>query len=159
MNREQGLQTWPTPRKTHATTRAILPILIQVPELPVSSRVRGRSRMFTRTRQDDPCRPRSRRRVRREVKLAGYGMMLMLTLAWLPQMSPGRWPATTPQSVSARASRGSNCAAYAAAPPPAISISIEPAVLAPYADAESPVVFPGYLLPDDGCEEKAHAGS
>ena len=25
--------------------------------------------------------------------------------------------------------------------------------------AESPVVFPGYLLPDDGCEEPAHAGS
>jgi hypothetical protein len=91
--------------------------------------------------------------------MAGYGMMVMLSLAWLPQVLLGRGPTITRQPVSDRASRGSDCAESSAAPPPAISISIEPAGLAPYADAESPVVFPGYLLPDDGCEEKAHAGS
>ncbi len=42
---------------------------------------------------------------------------------------------------------------------PAISISIEPAALPPYADAEPPIVFPGYLLPADGSEEPSHAGS
>jgi hypothetical protein len=42
---------------------------------------------------------------------------------------------------------------------PAISISIEPAATTPVVDAESPVIFPGYLLPDDDSEEPAHAGS
>ncbi len=43
--------------------------------------------------------------------------------------------------------------------PPLVSISIEPVALAPMAKAKHPVVFPGYLLPDDGLdEEPAHAG-
>jgi hypothetical protein len=42
--------------------------------------------------------------------------------------------------------------------PPAVTISIDPAALLPYADVESPVVFPGYLLPVDGTEEASHAG-
>jgi hypothetical protein len=63
------------------------------------------------------------------------------------------------QSENIRAGRGAVGAARVAAAPPAISISIEPAALAPYAEAESPVVFPGYLLPDDGGEVPAHAGS
>ncbi len=42
---------------------------------------------------------------------------------------------------------------------PRVSISIEPVALAPVAEAKLPVVFPGYLLPDDGPdEEPAHAG-
>jgi hypothetical protein len=91
--------------------------------------------------------------------MAGYGVMTIMTLTWVPQIFLGRAPTMTPQSVSTRVGRGSNYAAFAAAPAPAISISIEPAGLAPYIDAEAPIVFPGYLLPDDGCEEKAHAGS
>jgi hypothetical protein len=90
-----------------------------------------------------------RRRLRREVRLAGYLMICLLTLIWLPRALLFR---SEGSAVEARSGR-------IAAPAPAISISIEPAVLAPYADAESPVVFPGYLLPDDGCEEPAHAGS
>ena len=46
-----------------------------------------------------------------------------------------------------------------ALPPPSISISIEPTALTPYAEVEPPVNFPGYLLPDDGREEPANAGS
>jgi hypothetical protein len=91
--------------------------------------------------------------------MAGYGMMVMMTLSWMPQIFLGRGAAMLTQAEPAAGSRGRTCTTYAAAPPPTISISIEPAVLAPYADAESPVVFPGYLLPDDGCEEPAHAGS
>jgi hypothetical protein len=34
-----------------------------------------------------------------------------------------------------------------------------PALGAPVADAEVPVVFPGYLLPDNNREEPAHEGS
>jgi hypothetical protein len=47
----------------------------------------------------------------------------------------------------------------ASAAPPLVSISFEPVVLAPVAEARLPVVFPGYLLPDDGPDaEPAHAG-
>jgi hypothetical protein len=159
MNREQGLQSWPTHHKAHASARADLPILIQVPELPALTQRAGWISTFSRTRHVELCRPRARRRVRREVRTAGYCVMAIMTLTWLPQILLGRGPTMTPQSVSSRTGRGNNYAAFAAAPAPAISISIEPAGLAPYIDAESPVVFPGYLLPDDGCEEKAHAGS
>jgi hypothetical protein len=91
--------------------------------------------------------------------MACYGVMALLTLAWMPPILLGHGSALLMQSDVVGVSRGRTCSAYAAAHPPSISISIEPAALAPYADAESPVVFPGYLLPDDGCEEPAHAGS
>ncbi len=38
------------------------------------------------------------------------------------------------------------------------AIAIGPALGAPVADAEVPVVFPGYVLPDDSREEPAHEG-
>jgi hypothetical protein len=46
--------------------------------------------------------------------------------------------------------------------PPVISISVEPLGTLPHAGTEvdlPPVILPGYLLPDDGSEEPAHAGS
>lgn len=43
--------------------------------------------------------------------------------------------------------------------PAAVLISIEPAVSANESETETPVVFPGYLLPDDHREESAHEGS
>ena len=41
----------------------------------------------------------------------------------------------------------------------AVVLSIEPTPLAPGADTEVPVVFPGYVLPDDSLEDRAHEGS
>jgi hypothetical protein len=46
-----------------------------------------------------------------------------------------------------------------AAAPPVVVLSIEPTVGAPAADTEVPIVFPGYVLPDDSLEEPAHEGS
>lgn len=40
-----------------------------------------------------------------------------------------------------------------------VLLSIEPAGTAVDADKETPVVFPGYLLPDDHHEEPVHEGS
>ena len=161
MNQEQGLQTWPTPRPTRATTRTVVPVLIAVPELPDSSRGRGWTSFSTRARDGFPgrVRARPRRRLRREVRMAGYGMMAVMALAWVPRVFPGAGPDPAPRSEWAAGYRGDGCATYAVAPAPAIRISIEPAGLAPCAGAGAPVVFPGYLLPDDGCEEPAHAGS
>jgi hypothetical protein len=38
------------------------------------------------------------------------------------------------------------------------AVAIGPALAPPVADAEVPVVFPGYVLPDDRREEPAHEG-
>jgi hypothetical protein len=38
------------------------------------------------------------------------------------------------------------------------AFALGPALGAPVADAEIPVVFPGYVLPDDKREEPAHEG-
>jgi hypothetical protein len=40
-----------------------------------------------------------------------------------------------------------------------VLLSIEPLGTSADFDAEAPVVFPGYLLPDDNREEPAHGGS
>jgi hypothetical protein len=47
----------------------------------------------------------------------------------------------------------------AAALPRAVLRSIEPVIAIPAAAVEIPVVFPGYVLPDDTFEDTAHAGS
>jgi hypothetical protein len=91
--------------------------------------------------------------------MAGYGMMLSLSLVFGLPLFQGRGPALAFPSELLRTGWESDPSAYPASSPPSISITIEPAVLTPIAGAESPVVFPGYLLPDDGCEEPAHAGS
>jgi hypothetical protein len=91
--------------------------------------------------------------------MAGYGVLLMGTLGWVSPVLRGALPVFVSQSDHAGGSRGVVDATRVAGARPTISISIEPAALAPYAEAESPVVFPGYLLPDDGGEEPAHAGS
>src|SRR3954467_8576899 len=64
MNQEQGLQTWPTPRPTRATTRPVVPVLIAVPELPDSSRARGWTTFSMRTRDGFLGRVRARPRRR-----------------------------------------------------------------------------------------------
>jgi len=161
MNREQGLQSWPKPKSRPAfSASTVLPVLIQVPAIPATlHRQRwGKSAGGVR---NDTRRPgsRPRRRLRREVRLTGYALLCIVALIWLPRMLLLRSESAAVETHSGRgaAHRGRDRAAYATAP--AISISIEPTTLAPYADVEPPVVFPGYLLPDDGCEEPAHAGS
>jgi hypothetical protein len=46
-----------------------------------------------------------------------------------------------------------------ASSPAPILLSIEPLGTTADSDADPPVVFPGYLLPDDNHEEPAHEGS
>jgi hypothetical protein len=41
----------------------------------------------------------------------------------------------------------------------AVVLSIEPAVVAPGTETPVPVIFPGYVLPDDSLEDRAHEGS
>ena len=41
----------------------------------------------------------------------------------------------------------------------AVVLSVEPAVTVPGTEAEAPVIFPGYVLPDDSREGSLHEGS
>jgi hypothetical protein len=91
--------------------------------------------------------------------MAAYGVLLVGTLASVSPLLRGALSVFASQSDRAAEGRGVLGAARVVGSRPTISISIEPAALAPYAEAESPVVFPGYLLPDDGGEGPAHAGS
>jgi hypothetical protein len=97
-----------------------------------------------------------RRRLRREIRLAGYALMMAAPLTLAALLLAGA-PAT--DARSADGSAGSRSRITASIRPPAVFLSLEPAILAPATSSpESPVVLPGYLLPDDGFEEPAHAG-
>lgn len=86
--------------------------------------------------------PRPRRRLRREVRLAGYVLLSVCSLSTAVALLRGEGDSTA-QTLAG------------AVPPPAVSLSIESSgILRP----ESAVVLPGYLLPADISEEPSHAG-
>jgi hypothetical protein len=127
--------------------------LIQVPALPAQGRVSRRSTVRPGTNAS-----RRRRRLRREVRVAAYALaaaaplFLVATMLWAVQPPRTLASAAPGKLATDKDDRGT-------LRPPSISISIEPTILTPYAEVEPPVVFPGYLLPDDGREEPANAGS
>jgi hypothetical protein len=92
--------------------------------------------------------------------MAGFGVLILATVAWVPQLVlfRGRAAAEAPGSGAIAARDGNACSALGARPP-AITISIEPDTHGPCSASESPVVLPGILLPPEASEEPAHAGS
>ena len=159
MSQVQGLTTWqPSARASwnvaeaehaspHRYAGSSLPLLIQVPAVRVPRQARRPSAKATeriRVHGADAIRPR-RRRLRREVRLVGSALMMVAFLALGATLLRA-----LPSSLADGAER-SNIAARRA---PAVFLSIE----APGRETEPPVVLPGYLLPDDGTEEPAHAG-
>jgi hypothetical protein len=159
MTDEQGLQTWPTSSFQRTTDRPVVPILIQVPALPALKTASARADIRVRTATS--LRPRRRRRrLRREVRAAAYTMMLMAPMMFAPLAIWGERSATAPVAEPGDRADGAGGPDLAEAHhPPVISISIEPVVGSSCPEAEPPVVFPGYLLPDDDSEGRAHAGS
>jgi hypothetical protein len=157
MNPDQGLQIWPTSTDQRTTGRPVVPILIQVPALPALAKVSARTGV--RVRSATSLRPqRRRRRLRREVRVAAYTVMLTVPMLFSPFWFGKGLSAIMPSSVpSESAAEGSRLAAGHR--PPVISISIEPTTGLSGSEAEPPVVFPGYLLPDDDSEGPDHAGS
>jgi hypothetical protein len=123
-------------------------------------------------------RRRPRRRLRRPVRVAARILLVLVPLVgsvgagWSNWSSRaiGRPVAVTPAgtrdgddragAVPLRASRPDD-ASWAGAPGrlPVVVLSIESVAGAPASDAEVPIVFPGYVLPDDSLEEPAHEGS
>jgi hypothetical protein len=150
------------------------PVLIQVPHVRPNPTRGLHSVRHAETTLRPRGSPRPRRRLRREVRLAGYTL-----LAWFPLVVAwSHWndarsiphPATRLLSLPSyrsqreaddgEAERGAWISASALTSPPApVLLSIEPVGTAVDCDAETPVVFPGYLLPDDHHEEPVHEGS
>jgi hypothetical protein len=151
-----------------------LTILIQVPKVKVdqieqAASVRSAPRL-SRCRQVS----RPARRLRRRVRLAGCAVLALVplvslgTLGW--KSHPTRLVAC---SIADEASGSAEGFLDRPAQRPAgaarigtpigsngvVVLSIEPAISAPVPGTAVPVIFPGYVLPDDGLEEKAHEGS
>src|SRR5205809_982765 len=103
MNRDRGLQTRPTPRPLYQATQAALPILIEIPLLAES--LQSQSWRTVRARPRSAV-GRPRRRLRREVRMAGYGVLLMGTLAWVSPVLRGALPVLVSTSDRAAANGG-----------------------------------------------------
>ncbi len=157
MTQEQGLQAWSSYRPTRFDASDEVAVLIQVPALKTASR-RPRTRTFRSTGHPT----HRRRRLRREIRWAGYALLAVCPF-FLAFVLLGGVPSAvslasspTPQPLTVRETGSPSAEPHR---PPSISITIEPAATPSIADVEAPVVFPGYLLPDDEREETPHAGS
>jgi hypothetical protein len=172
MSRADTLLTMPSIRSDRGVTR-YLGSLIEVPAVKRSPARVVRPRVVGHWQSTRPSAVRSKRRLRRGVRIAGCAFLALApllaacTLGWSGR--PARvlacsiGEATAPDqgfdgSVLPR-DPSSQSPQPAVGLPGVVVLSIEPAVLAPGTDTESPVVFPGYVLPVDGLEESTHEGS
>jgi hypothetical protein len=160
----------------HALPHA-LAVLIEVPAinpLPIARAPRTIPRGAPTAGQR---RRYSRRRLRREVSLAGCALIALVpivsacTLGWSNR--PDRIVACAiPDPLQSQAAtdrddffenrlpaREGRDGQAAIAPSGAVVLSIEPAAAASGSAAETPVIFPGYVLPDDSREDSLHEGS
>jgi hypothetical protein len=129
--------------------RPIGPVLIQVPALPGST-------ARTPIRPSGRTTTRRRRRLRRELRVAGSALLLVAPLAWAALFLFGG--DTEPVGVPARLVGIEGFASAEELPRLVIPIVPMVTVPPPARDAKGPVVLPNYVLPDDGFEEPTHAG-
>jgi hypothetical protein len=152
-------------------------VLIAVPKVqPPRARRAGLTTNREEWRQVPLRRPRTRRRLRRGVRITAWSCLALLPIlgggafGWAGLASRSmdrpawRWIA----SASARdQDRDGRTASIRSDEPATAAIDVravfpeshEPAIGAPVADVEVPVIIPGYLLPDDSLEEPVHEGS
>jgi hypothetical protein len=159
-----------------------MPLLIQVPRFDEphgrAGFWRSRDAGHGRVEGRDPFatfRPAGRRRrLRRGVRRAGWSLLVLAAMAgtfamgWTTRGGSARLPLLrtaalargegTPGSLLGGRDRRSDVDA-GVADLEADALVTGPALDAPVAEAEVPVVFPGYLLPDNNREEPAHEGS
>jgi hypothetical protein len=135
----------PRLRTTSDVVRPAVPILIQVPTLRASARRLA------------PVRTR-RRRLRKEVRVAGLTMMSVLPVGFLLLALGGAQPVDRP--LSASLAKVSSESRRDAAIPPVLAVAAPGTeTVAPVAVPTCvPVVFRGYLLPADGPEEPEYEG-
>jgi hypothetical protein len=172
MSRADTLATMPSIRSDRAVPRS-LGLLIEVPEVMRRPTRHRRRRVVGHWQSRQPSHERPKRRLRREVRIAGCALLALApllsvgTLGW-----SGRPPrvlacsiaeATAPDQGADRSALPRDPASRLGAVPAdstgVVVLSVEPASLAPGADTEVPVIFPGYVLPDDSLEDSTHEGS
>ena len=154
--------------------------LIEVPTIVVAKDAVGVRRAGNRGRIEiergwhraHPPRRQVRRRLKREVKYAALVILACMPLSyeasrvWSSRLgniaATNLTQAVHDDDVRESADLGSTLAAKVSRTvfePAVVLMSIEPAQTGIKADAEPPVIFPGYLLPEDSLEEKANEGS
>jgi hypothetical protein len=150
------------------------PLLIQVPRVRTSQSFDSDWMSFRRSPGITSVTRRPGRRLRKEVRIAGGVLLILMPigLAW-SQLAPAGTPRigatprlaigmrSVPGATGSKNSTGSGWATDAELNPtlPPVLLSIETAGAGSDSDCESPVLLPGYLLPDDNHEELAHEGS
>lgn len=132
------------------TPSPIGPILIEVPAL-------GPDLQAGRTAHRRTGVTRRRRRLRREVRMAGSALMVVMPLTWVLFTFCGSQP--EPPAVQPRLMgvEGVPASFLAVDQVPWVRPVGERATTQA-CDDQTPVVLPGYVLPEEGCEEPAHAG-
>jgi hypothetical protein len=173
MTRADTLLTVSSIRSDRGATR-YLGSLIEVPEV---KRVPARSARPTivghcQSRRTSAARPK--RRLRREVRIAGCALLALApllaasTLSWSGRsarvLACSIAEATAPDQGFDASALPRKPSSRAAEPPVGlpgvIVLTIEPAAAtAPGTDTAVPVIFPGYVLPVDGLEDTTHEGS
>jgi hypothetical protein len=141
-----------------------VPLLIQIPDLgSFSTRSRGQS---PRTADwQARVHRRSKRRLRREVRIAGCSLLgiipLALAVAYWPSAAVGRPVASRVLAITGEPSKASTASwkewlgfekerpATRAAMIPPVRLSLESISAIQDEPQAAPAVFPGYLLPDD----------
>jgi hypothetical protein len=163
------------PIRSELTISSSVVVLIAVPEIKrrpskASQRMaQPHMRIAERT-----ARP-GRRRLRREVRFAGCALLALVpiasacTLGWSSR--PDRIVACSisdPLQSNADSDGFADSSRLGAlhpstqptiVSPQAVALSIERAVAAPGPVSEAPVIFPGFVLPDDSREDSVHEGS
>jgi len=98
---------------------------------------------------------RPKRRLRKGVRVSGYAVLAAVSFGLAALLLRGGAGAST-SGVAPRADHPQ--VAAASVRPPAVSLTVEGAPGASPVEPATPVILPGYLLPDDGVEESTHAG-
>ena len=176
MTRTETLMPRPSIQPDRDLSRSLVS-LIEVPAVK-SSRMRrphfrAHARVDGRGQGRRPCLARSRRRLRREIRIVGCALLVLAPLlsacTLLSSTGPVRVLACSITEATARSSDRAPSAGtpevagqpeiIAGDPPGVVVLSVEPTVPSPVSDAEVPVIFPGYVLPDDSLEGSTHEGS
>lgn len=144
--------TTPRPSRIDRPRSSSLAVLIEVPAVTAAHRSSRRIDPAAVGRRSPVGRPGTarsraaahpRRRLRHEIRLTArvfLGLAIVAGAGTLFGMArPGPAASTRPAV-------------------PRVAISREPAIAPPAVDLTTPVVFPGYLLPDDAMEAPAHEG-
>ncbi len=175
MSRTDTLSTTPAIR-SERTLSCSLAVLIEVPAVKAPPIKHTRAAVSARRPNRQPQIGRPRRRLRRQVRVAGCALLTvaplvsLCTLAWSSRpsrilacsISDPTGPAVVHRDF-ADPHGGRRQVSVPTVPPSgspgAVVLSTEPTAAGAGADSVVPVILPGYILPDDGLEDRAHEGS